>query len=101
MKKQNCWEFKKCGREPGGLNTKEFGECPASTEEKLNGINSGTNGGRSCWALSGTLCGSKVQGTFASKLRNCKSCKFYQMVKDEEGSEFIFSKEILAKLKSE
>jgi hypothetical protein len=29
-KKLNCWEVKKCGREPGGVKVKELGVCPAS-----------------------------------------------------------------------
>lgn len=28
--KLNCWEFKKCGREPGGLKARERGACPAT-----------------------------------------------------------------------
>ena len=82
--KTNCWEFKKCGREPGGLKVAEFGVCPAATNTKLNNTNSGKNGGRSCWALAGTLCGGKVQGMFAQKMQNCMACDFYKIVQDEE-----------------
>ena len=74
----NCWEFKKCGRQRGGIQAAELGICPASAESRTNGINGGTNGGRACWALAGTLCGGKVQGTFAAKLVNCMKCDFYQ-----------------------
>jgi len=28
-RKVNCWEFKKCEREPGGNRVDEEGECPA------------------------------------------------------------------------
>ena len=66
MSAVNCWEFKKCGRQPGGAKTQELGECPASTNVKADGMNSGKNGGRSCWAIAGTLCGGKVQGSFVS-----------------------------------
>jgi len=31
-KKKNCWEFMKCGREPGGVNAIELGVCRAATE---------------------------------------------------------------------
>lgn len=31
MAKLNCWEFKKCGRETGGLKIKEMGVCPDAT----------------------------------------------------------------------
>ena len=30
----NCWEVKKCGREPGGAKVAELGVCPASTGNK-------------------------------------------------------------------
>lgn len=96
--KQNCWKFKRCGREPGGAKASELGVCPASTETRINGVNSGSNGGRACWALTGTLCGGKVQGTFAAKLNNCMGCDFYQLVGKEEGANHESSKGILAKL---
>lgn len=92
---QNCWEVKKCGREPGGSKVSEFGVCPAAVETKTNGINNGKNGGRVCWALAGTLCGGKVQGTFASKLSNCINCDFYKSVQKEEGKSITSTKEIL------
>jgi len=96
--KPNCWEFKKCGREPGGAKSKEFGVCPAAVEPRLNGVNAGRNSGRACWALTGTLCGGKVQGTFATKLCNCLQCEFYKLVMSEEGSSFQNSTQILARL---
>ena len=99
MSKQNCWEFKKCGRETGGIKVAELGVCPASGETRINGTNSGKNGGRSCWVVSGTLCGGKVQGTFATKLGNCLACEFYKLVTKEEGSSFQQAKVILEKLK--
>ena len=42
--KQNCWVFKGCGREPGGGNIADCGVCPASVEEKLDGIYGGLLG---------------------------------------------------------
>jgi hypothetical protein len=66
MTKRNCWEFKKCGREDGGARVEELGVCLASTETRLNGVHDGTNGGRACWVLEGTLCEGKVQGSFAT-----------------------------------
>jgi hypothetical protein len=50
-------------------------------------MNGGLNGGRVCWALTGTLCGGKVQGTFAQKLGNCSECEFYRLVHEEQGKE--------------
>ena len=96
--KQNCWEYKKCGREPGGIKSSELGVCPAAIEPRLNSTNSGRNGGRACWALTGTLCGGKVQGTFATKVGNCLQCQFYALVAKEEGSSLQTSKMILARL---
>ena len=65
----NCWEFKKCGREAGGIKTKELGVCIANPKN-----------GRDCWAVAGTLCGGKIQGTAAEKIGNCRQCDFYKGV---------------------
>ncbi len=62
-----CWEFKKCGREKGGAKEKELGACPAYPAT-----------GNKCARTTGTLCGNKVQGTFAMKLASCMSCDFYK-----------------------
>lgn len=91
----NCWEFKSCGRQPGGAKVHELGVCPAATVDYANGINRGRKGGRACWAIAGTLCGGTVQGTFASKLANCITCEFYKAVQAEEGADFKNSREIL------
>lgn len=88
MEKINCWEFKKCGREKAGSKKDAPGLCPAAGERELNGINAGKNGGRVCWAIVGTLCNGKVQGTFDSKLKSCLNCDFYYLVRREEGDAF-------------
>ena|ERR1035438_7832928 len=82
----NCWEFKKCARQPGGERVADLGVCLASAERKADGFNNGRRGGRICWAVSGTLCGGKAQGTFAQKLPSCMQCEFYQLVKSEQGT---------------
>jgi hypothetical protein len=87
MGKQNCWELKKCGREPGGQKTGDFGVCPAASDSASNGVNSGKNGGRICWAIAGTFCGGKVQGDFAQKSVSCMSCEIFKQVKSEEGAD--------------
>ena len=69
-KSPNCWEIKDCGRTPGGAKAKELGVCPAYPDH-----------GRECWAIAGTLCGGKVQGSFATKLGTCTKCGFYQDTK--------------------
>jgi hypothetical protein len=95
----NCWLFMKCGRQVNGSKVSELGVCPASTERRLHGVNNGLNGGRACWALAGTLCGSKVQGTYAMKMHNCLECEFYQLVRKEEGVNFQGGGEIIKILK--
>jgi hypothetical protein len=82
----NCWEYLKCGREPGGAKEKERGSCPASTITLANGINRGAKGGRICWEVIGTMCGGRVQGSFAMKQTSCVACAFYWKVKEEEGT---------------
>ncbi|MBF0475880.1 MAG: hypothetical protein HQK59_08600 [Deltaproteobacteria bacterium] len=84
MPKKNCWEFQKCGRQPGGDKAEELGICPASIEEAADGLNDGHMGGRCCWVIAGTLCHGEPQGSYASKLSTCVSCKFYQLVHQEE-----------------
>lgn len=91
--KQNCWEFKKCGREPGGAKVDELGICPATTDTSSDGINGGENAGRICWAVVGTFCGGKVQGSFAQKRMSCLNCDLFKLVMEEEGLErFILMK---------
>ena len=80
----NCWEFKKCGREPDGAETGIRGVCPAAIDTSSTEINGGLNAGRCCWLVSGTFCDGAVQGTFARKLGTCFSCDFYQIVFAEE-----------------
>ena len=87
MFKLNCWEIKKCGREPGGHSVPERGICPAPANTSSNGVNSGKNGGRICWAIAGTFCGGKIQGDFAQKSVSCMSCNVFRLVKEEEGAD--------------
>lgn len=65
----NCWEYMKCGRDK----TKD---CPAYP---FNGKN--------CWLSAGTLCGGKVQGTFAQKIGNCTKCEYYKLMSEEHVEE--------------
>lgn len=83
-RKSNCWAFMRCGREPGGKHVATHGVCPAATSTDVDGINGGTNGGRCCWAIAGTLCFGKAAGTMAGKIQNCMDCAFYWTVADEE-----------------
>ncbi|TAN41854.1 MAG: hypothetical protein EPN22_14030 [Nitrospirae bacterium] len=98
MSKKNCWEAKKCGREPGGEKIAELGECPAVSSFKAHGINHGINGGRACWAITGTYCEGKIQGTFANKIRECANCSFFILVSSEEGNQLASVPSIIQKI---
>jgi hypothetical protein len=65
----NCWQIKKCERHKGGKNVNKLGECIVSKERM----------GHSCWAVGGTLCGDKIQGTTAQKIGYCTTCEVYQI----------------------
>ena len=90
MKKLNCWEHMKCGREPGGNKVKELGICPAAIDTKYDGVNKGKNAGRFCWAVAGTMCNGEIMGYYANKFfKDCLRCPFYKIVEEEEGRFFI------------
>ena len=97
--KQNCWEFKKCGRGLGEGRDNSKEQCPASQEERLDSIHDGTNSGRACWVVAGTFCGGKSQGTYAAKQNFCKKCNFYKQVAKEEADNFEQPLTLLSKLK--
>ncbi len=82
--KLNCWEHKNCGRQPGGPRVKELGICPVTTNQDLSGAHGGKSAGRACWVIAGSLCGGKIQGSYAQKLSNCWRCDFMNRVKQEE-----------------
>jgi hypothetical protein len=65
----NCWEFKDCGREPGGKRGGQTGICPVYIR----------GAGQACWLVAGTFCRDKVQGLFAENLSTCEVCDFYQL----------------------
>ena len=94
--KLNCWEVLQCGREPGGLNAKEEGTCPAAIDKAFDGFNQGLRGGRICWLVAGTFCEGEIQGTFAKKQLSCRSCNFYKQVHTEEGTARISDESIKA-----
>jgi hypothetical protein len=101
MKKMNCWDFKGCGRQAGGEKVAELGQCEASVKAVADGMNGGQNGGRVCWAVSGTLCGGKVQGVFAAKVTSCIDCNFFKKVLEEEGANLLRLSTILKKLQED
>lgn len=91
--KENCWEYMKCGREPGGINADVLGICPTSIALKYDGINGGKCAGRYCWFVAGTFCHDEIQGTFAAKIKNCIKCPFFMMVAQQEGKTLVFTKQ--------
>ena len=76
MKKIRCWEFKKCGREPGGKNAEKLGACPVALKTKLYGLKDDMDPGRFCWYIQGILCN--------RKLTDCLECEFYKVVIEED-----------------
>ena len=91
MKRKNCWEVMKCGREPGGEKVDELGVCPATKPTQYDGTNKGKGSGRFCWVIAGTFCRGKMQGTFAKKLMDCLHCKFFIQVNEDEGRNFVLT----------
>jgi hypothetical protein len=83
--KINCWEFKKCGREPEGFNTSELGVCEVSTYEVLDGIHGGMNAGRCCWVIYGA-CYTHTERpkSFSEHTERCSKCDFYALVHKTE-----------------
>jgi hypothetical protein len=87
VKKQNCWEFKHCGRGPAGKK-----DCAAANDDMFNGLHGGTNAGRACWVVAGTCGGVPATGMFAIVSRDCLRCDFFKLVEnDEQGLETGFS----------
>jgi len=97
-RKINCWEFKNCGREPGGSNAESLGVCPAAVCTDADCINGGVNAGRVCWAVAGTLCYGEQMGTFAAKMGDCLQCDFYGHVVREEGYQCVSVPLLLSKI---
>ena len=81
----------KCGRQLGGEKVDNMGMCPAAEPSEYDGTNKGTGVGRFCWAIAGTYCDGKTQGTFAMKLKDCINCKVLKQVNEEEGRDFILT----------
>ncbi len=86
----NCWEYKQCRRHPGGYLSLQQGVCPASTEEEFNGVNHGINGGRICWAISGSFRESEPTCQILENIDNCIECDFFVKVNRCEGISGMF-----------
>jgi hypothetical protein len=88
-RKLNCWEFRACGREPGGKNIDTCGACPTPLEDRLDGVHGGKNGGRACWVVPGTLTEGRPEDALTTKIAQCGLCEFYEKVREEEGEDSL------------
>jgi hypothetical protein len=84
-RRTNCWDVLQCGRGPGSEEARGEDLCPAAVDSSADGVNAGRNGGRVCWAISGTFCGLESEGSAAKKFISCMSCDFFYQVLEEEG----------------
>ena len=71
----NCWEFNKCGRQPGATMAEELGVCPVTIATFANGVNRGVNGGRICWGFHDRV---------ENGIWHCSSCDFFNFIIKEE-----------------
>lgn len=85
MNKPNCWEFMKCGKEPGGVNAGKSGACPVAKEALADGLNGGINGGRICWIIAEKYCTEEIKCSGLHRKSSCYSCEFRYKVTIEEG----------------
>jgi len=88
--KLNCWEFKNCGREKGGLMADILGECPVSKAFRYDGLNGGVAGGRACWMTCSAGCPCTPS---PGRPTQCHECEFYRRVvfEEENQASFMFS----------
>ncbi len=83
-RKLNCWEYKNCGREKGGLMVPVLGECPVASAMKKDGVNGGRAGGRACWTTKN--CANRLSRAGLANTTACHNCEFYRRVIHEEES---------------
>ena len=81
MKKINCWEFKQCGREPGGARVDKLGICSVSVEASVDGMKGGKNGGRVCWVVKNLL---RLSREDNPSYEECNECEFFKLVMEEK-----------------
>jgi len=86
--KTPCWEFRNCGRQPGGEQARALGVCPVAEAEFFHGNNNGPFAGRVCWKLNSASCKSGDTISIMAKLRTCMQCDFFKAVREEEGQHF-------------
>lgn len=85
----NCWEFMKCGREPGGKKASDLGVCPASTFELTDGYLNGKFGGKACAYIFGDFCSESIKKSSGGKGKKaCAACDFYNELKYRHREDF-------------
>lgn len=81
-RKLNCWEYKLCGREKGGLMVNTLGECPVTSAMQYDGVNDGIAAGRVCWVVRNS--GNRLACPGIGLRSSCHQCEFYRRVMHEE-----------------
>ncbi|MFW3145826.1 MAG: two-CW domain-containing protein [Thermoplasmatota archaeon] len=84
MMGENCWEIKRCGREPGGERASDLGICPASRNSELDCMNSGECAGRACWRIKEPIMGGTLLPHWSDPDRDCLVCPVLVKVRNEE-----------------
>jgi hypothetical protein len=85
--KLNCWEFKNCGREKGGLLADVLGVCPVAKAMKYDGVHGGRAAGRICWKIrNSSSCEINLTDSQPS---SCHDCSFYRRVQHEEADKSV------------
>jgi len=85
--KLNCWEFRNCGMEPGGIFARVREECPVPRMMKYDGVNGGVGAGRACWTVTASeLKNGSVVCRRSGRL--CINCEFYLRVQREMDPDF-------------
>ncbi|MBF0621450.1 MAG: hypothetical protein HQL54_05945 [Magnetococcales bacterium] len=96
VEKKNCWDFFECGRDIFSGHPKGP-VCNVSITTCHNGKNDGTNAGRYCWQMPGSICeesaikeagGREPRGGFSFKEERCRRCEFKELVKQEQGDAY-------------
>ncbi|PKK82248.1 MAG: hypothetical protein CVT49_14585 [candidate division Zixibacteria bacterium HGW-Zixibacteria-1] len=82
-RKLNCWEYRNCGMEPGGIFSEIHGACPVPQMMKFDGANGGRGAGRACWMVMNKVSG-KDPFICRHKRESCIHCDFYRRVHSEE-----------------
>ncbi|MCI5137837.1 MAG: hypothetical protein D3922_05350, partial [Candidatus Electrothrix sp. AR1] len=72
-------------REPNGIHVAELGVCPAASNNDVDGIHNGKNGGRCCWIIiNSAFEGDTPHGFCLNKIQGCRECNFYLFLEKSE-----------------